>query len=79
MYRRHPELADWVENGNMSRSPTGFTWHHSEEPGVLQLVDRIDHNQNHRIYHPSGVGGRNIWGGGKAGRQGKLNMYGQLK
>ena len=36
------------------------------------LVDRSDHSHNFGIYHPTGKGGRDIWGGGKAGRQGKI-------
>ncbi|MEH7385414.1 HNH endonuclease [Bacillus sp. JJ1521] len=40
-------------------TPEGFTWHHSEEPGVLQLVDEDIHaNTGHD-------GGRRIWGGGE--------------
>ena len=39
----------------------------------LVLVDRGDHSSNHKLYHPTGVGGRDIWGGGEPGRTGKLN------
>jgi hypothetical protein len=40
-------------------TPEGFTWHHSEEPGVLQLVDEEIHaNTGHD-------GGRELWGGGE--------------
>jgi hypothetical protein len=28
------------------------------------LVDRNDHRSNHALYHPTGNGGRDIWGGG---------------
>jgi hypothetical protein len=43
-------------------TPEGFTWHHSEEPGVLQLVDEDIHaNTGHD-------GGRELWGGGEAYR-----------
>lgn len=39
-------------------TPEGYTWHHSEEAGVLQLVDEeIHHNTGH-------TGGRELWGGG---------------
>ncbi len=79
MFTRHPELADWVKNGNRSASPKGFTWHHSEATGILELVDLADHNQFHSIYHPSGQGGRAIWGGGKAGRRGWLDEFGNVK
>ncbi|MFE8698411.1 HNH endonuclease [Cytobacillus sp. FJAT-53684] len=40
-------------------NPEGFTWHHHEEPGTLQLVDEEVHaNTGHD-------GGREVWGGGK--------------
>ncbi|MFC4801213.1 HNH endonuclease [Neobacillus sp. GCM10023253] len=39
-------------------TPEGFTWHHNEEPGVLQLVDEDVHqNTGH-------TGGRELWGSG---------------
>ncbi|RNF38262.1 HNH endonuclease [Planococcus salinus] len=43
-------------------TPEGFTWHHSEEPGVLQLVDEETHSQT------AHTGGRSIWGGGTENR-----------
>ncbi|MFW0767450.1 RHS repeat-associated core domain-containing protein [Trabulsiella odontotermitis] len=73
MLGRYPQLSEWMKNGDMSRSPTGLTWHHHEDVNRLVLVDRLDHRLNHALYHPTGVGGRDIWGGGKPGRQGKLN------
>ena len=36
----------------------GFTWHHNEAEGVLELVER----EIHRL--TSHIGDRNIWGGG---------------
>ena len=44
----------------------------SGHEGILRLVDKLDHSHNFGIYHPTGKGGRNIWGGGKARRQGKI-------
>lgn len=68
----HPEFQKRIENPKLlSNSPTGFTWHHYEEEGILRLVDRIDHRHNFSIYHPIGRGGRDIWGGGKLGRIGR--------
>ncbi|WP_241152308.1 RHS repeat-associated core domain-containing protein, partial [Pseudomonas viridiflava] len=74
MYSRNPELKTWVDDPrrNMGSSPTGYTWHHNEKPGVLQLVHRADHGGEHFIYHPTGKGGRDIWGGGREGREGKI-------
>lgn len=39
-------------------TPEGFTWHHNEEPGKLQLVNEEIHEQTGH------TGGRSIWGGG---------------
>ena len=44
------------------QTPEGYTWHHHEEPGVIQLVDEETHAQT------AHTGGRNIWGGGTANR-----------
>ena len=73
MLNRYPKLNDWLKDGDMSRSPSGLTWHHHEDINRLTLVDRADHRSNHALYHPTGKGGRDIWGGGKPGRQGKLD------
>ena len=40
------------------QTPEGYTWHHHEEPGVIQLVDEETHAQT------AHTGGRAIWGGG---------------
>ncbi|WML50611.1 HNH endonuclease [Neobacillus sp. PS3-34] len=39
-------------------TPEGFTWHHNEEPGLLQLVHQDEHA------HTAHTGGRELWGGG---------------
>jgi hypothetical protein len=60
-----PDLADDlglsqqdVQTLSQGDTPDGFTWHHNEEPGVLQLVDQDTHaNTAH-------TGGRELWGGG---------------
>ncbi|MBR6200372.1 MAG: HNH endonuclease [Spirochaetales bacterium] len=44
------------------QKPEGYTWHHSEEEGILDLVDSIKHIQTPH------VGGRSIWGGGSSYR-----------
>ena len=48
-----------VRNGD---TPKGYTWHHHEEPGRMQLVDSEVHRQT------SHVGGRSLWGGGREAR-----------
>lgn len=46
----------------MGRTPEEFVWHHSEDQGVLQLVNKELHqNTGH-------TGGREIWGGGTENR-----------
>lgn len=62
-----------MKTGNKSGSPAGHTWHHREDTRRLVLVDRLDHGKNHGLYHPTGNGGRDMWGGGEDGRKGKLN------
>ena len=73
MLGRHPALGSWLQNPNLSNSPPGLTWHHNDEVGRLNLVDRMDHGDNHGLYHPDGTGGREKWGGGDPGRNGKLD------
>ncbi|WP_050179702.1 HNH endonuclease [Domibacillus robiginosus] len=60
----NPELAEkftpeQLEQISRGRTPDGYVWHHSEQPGVLQLVDKEIHD---RTPH---TGGRAIWGGGQ--------------
>jgi RHS repeat-associated protein len=57
-----------VDGSFRGSSPPGMTWHHGDKPGSLQLVDRLDHQTYHKVYHPDGKGGRNKWGGGTACR-----------
>jgi hypothetical protein len=48
-----------IANG---QTPDGYTWHHSEIPGRLELVDTDTHGQT------AHTGGRELWGGGEAQR-----------
>ena len=48
-----------IRNGD---KPEGYTWHHHEEPGRMQLVDSEVHR---RTPH---VGGWSLWGGGSEAR-----------
>lgn len=52
------EIAD-LANGE---TPDGYTWHHHEEPGKLQLVDREVHAQTGH------TGGQHLWAGGSENR-----------
>lgn len=50
------QLQD-IENGD---TPRGYTWHHNEEPGKMQLVKTEDHDR--RIGGAAHTGGNSIWG-----------------
>ncbi len=50
------QLGD-IESG---RTPRGYTWHHMEEPGKMQLVRTEDHDK--RIGGAAHTGGNSIWG-----------------
>lgn len=45
------------------RTPDGYTWHHNEEKGKMQLVNSDTH------WDTRHTGGRNIWGGGSDNRR----------
>jgi RHS repeat-associated protein len=51
---------------NRGTSPANWTWHHvSDQPGVLQLVPRDQHqwgSTQQSLLHPNGKGGFSIWG-----------------
>ena len=47
------------------QSPAGWSWHHGQEPGVMQLVPRSQHTAGSIFWdtlHPDGQGGYAIWG-----------------
>ena len=46
-------------------SPDNWTWHHAQEPGVMQLVPKTQHQPGsifQDAFHPDGKGGYSIWG-----------------
>lgn len=43
---------------NLGYTPGGYTWHHNEKIGKMELVDSIKHDSARH------TGGRAIWGGG---------------
>lgn len=51
------EQLEDIENG---RTPRGYTWHHTEVPGKMQLVKTEDHDR--RIGGAAHTGGNSIWG-----------------
>lgn len=46
-----------IEDG---QTPTGYVWHHNEEPGKMQLVKREDHDKT--IGGAAHTGGNSLWG-----------------
>jgi len=53
------EQLEQIKNGD---TPDGYTWHHNEEKGKMQLVDSQTHAQTGH------TGGKSIWGGGTENR-----------
>ena len=53
------EQLEQIENGD---TPDGYTWHHAEEKGKMQLVDSETHAKTGH------TGGKVIWGGGSENR-----------
>jgi hypothetical protein len=54
-----PEQLEQIKNGD---TPDGYTWHHNEEKGKMQLVDSETHAKTGH------TGGKVIWGGGSENR-----------
>lgn len=54
-----PEQLEQIEE---NETPDGYTWHHSEETGKMQLVDSETHAKTGH------TGGKSIWGGGSENR-----------
>ena len=47
------------------QSPAGWTWHHADDSGIMQLVPRTQHAPGSAfqdVLHPGGEGGYSIWG-----------------
>ena len=51
------EQLEDIANGD---TPRGYTWHHNEEPGKMQLVKTEDHDQC--IGGAPHTGGNSLWG-----------------
>ncbi len=63
----NPELRKQFSEDQLQQiadgeTPDGYTWHHNEEPGKMQLVDTQTHAMTGH------TGGRSIWGGGSDNR-----------
>ncbi len=58
---KDPELREQFTDDQLGQieagdTPEGYVWHHSEEPGTLQLVDTTTHTQTGH------TGGRTVYG-----------------
>jgi uncharacterized protein YukE len=65
--QKDPELAGKFTSEQLEMiakgiTPKGYTWHHHQEEGLLQLVNKKVHSQTGH------TGGRAIWGGGQENR-----------
>lgn len=75
LYKRtqqDPKLKSQFTAEELERLKNGddvqrFTWHHHQDPGKIQLVLTEVHGE---VRH---TGGREIWGGGRDGRFGRLD------
>jgi hypothetical protein len=54
--------SEQLEQIEENETPDGYTWHHSEETGKMQLVDSETHAKTGH------TGGKSIWGGGSENR-----------
>lgn len=52
------QIEHFLKEPPSSRPPSGLTWHHHQDSGRMQLVDRDEHRF---VRH---TGGMSIWGGG---------------
>ena len=58
------EQLEDIKNGD---TPRGYTWHHNEEPGKMQLVNSKDHDQC--IGGAPHTGGNALWGNKTSNRK----------
>lgn len=54
----HQFTGDQLAQIRTGETPDGYTWHHAQHPGELQLVDEQIHAETGH------TGGRELWGGG---------------
>ncbi|RWF72199.1 MAG: hypothetical protein EOQ34_12795 [Mesorhizobium sp.] len=76
LMEREPDFAKVLQEGGITlqrtkrglaprTAPPGYTWHHAEEPGVMQLVPRYQHDFGtifQKTLHPNRRGGFSLWG-----------------
>lgn len=69
-----PELKskfseEQLKDVDEGRTPTGYVWHHNEEPGIMQLVKREDHDR--AIGGAAHTGGNSLWGADSLDKKGE--------
>lgn len=72
--RNDPELrskftAEQLQDIEEGKTPTGYVWHHNEEPGKMQLVKREDHDRV--IGGAAHTGGNSLWGAESVDKKGE--------
>lgn len=61
--------AEQLQDIEEGRTPTGYVWHHNEEPGKMQLVKREDHDRV--IGGAAHTGGNSLWGAESVDKKGE--------
>ena len=63
MEEQIPGVGDSVSSLGGRKTPFGWTWHHVEEPGLMQLVPQEQHMNSlfWDVMHPGGRGGYTKW------------------
>lgn len=59
-----PGVTALTDSRGRRKTPPEWTWHHSIEEGIMQLVPRSQHQAGgiyHKILHPGGKGGYDVW------------------
>lgn len=64
---KDPEYAkkftkEQIEDIKAGQTPEGYTWHHNEEQGKMQLVNTVEHDRTQG--GAAHTGGKTLWGGG---------------
>jgi RHS repeat-associated protein len=73
LMQRYPgvfeHVSPGIRGGRSTRAPAGLLWHHHPTVGgLLQLVDKAEHETRWPDFHPDAFGGRKTWGGGESCR-----------
>jgi len=58
-----PGVSEDVSSVGGRDVPAGWTWHHAQDYGMMQLVPRVQHESSlfREVFHPGGTGGYADW------------------